>query len=203
MKNYVINYSHRNNPLDFIDEAFDSFFRPAFYDEKFDAMKTDIAAIRTGKASTALVEGLMVEYYGTNTRLRDIAGLSTPDARTVAIQPWDQSAVQAIEKAIINSNIGISPVSDGKIVRLPIPPLSEDRRAALAKQVKARSEEARVAVRNARRDANEAAKKAQKASEITEDELKNLLEKIQKMTDSYIANIDKLAEEKEKELMKV
>ena len=168
-----------------------------------DAMKTDIAAIRTGKASTALVEGLMVEYYGTNTRLRDIAGLSTPDARTVAIQPWDQSAVQAIEKAIINSNIGISPVSDGKIVRLPIPPLSEDRRAALAKQVKARSEEARVAVRNARRDANEAAKKAQKASEITEDELKNLLEKIQKMTDSYIANIDKLAEEKEKELMKV
>lgn len=94
------------------------------------------------------------------------------DARTVAIQPWDQSAVQAIEKAIINSNIGISPVSDGKIVRLPIPPLSEDRRAALAKQVKARSEEARVAVRNARRDANEAAKKAQKASEITEDELK-------------------------------
>ena len=166
-----------------------------------DAMKTDIAAIRTGKASTALVEGLMVEYYGTNTRLRDIAGLSTPDARTVAIQPWDQSAVQAIEKAIINSNIGISPVSDGKIV--PIPPLSEDRRAALAKQVKARSEEARVAVRNARRDANEAAKKAQKASEITEDELKNLLEKIQKMTDSYIANIDKLAEEKEKELMKV
>ncbi|MGN0872313.1 MAG: ribosome recycling factor [Victivallales bacterium] len=168
-----------------------------------DAMKTDIAAIRTGKASTALVENLMVEYYGTNTRLRDIAGLSTPDARTVAIQPWDQSAVQAIEKAIINSNIGISPVSDGKIVRLPIPPLSEDRRAALARQVKARSEEARVAVRNARRDANEAAKKAQKASEITEDELKNLLEKIQKMTDSYIANIDKLAEEKEKELMKV
>ena len=168
-----------------------------------DAMKTDIAAIRTGKASTALVEGLMVEYYGTNTRLRDIAGLSTPDARTVAIQPWDQSAVQAIEKAIINSNIGISPVSDGKIVRLPIPPLSEDRRAALAKQVKARSEEARVAVRNARRDANEAAKKAQKASEITEDELKNLLEKIQKMTDSYIANIDKLAEAKEKELMKI
>lgn len=168
-----------------------------------DAMKTDIAAIRTGKASTALVENLMVEYYGTNTRLRDIAGLSTPDARTVAIQPWDQSAVQAIEKAIINSNIGISPVSDGKIVRLPIPPLSEDRRATLARQVKARSEEARVAVRNARRDANEAAKKAQKASEITEDELKNLLEKIQKMTDSYIANIDKLAEEKEKELMKV
>ena len=168
-----------------------------------EAMKNDIAAIRTGKASTVLVENLMVEYYGTNTRLREIAGLSTPDARTVAIQPWDQSAVHAIEKAIINSNIGISPVSDGKIIRLPIPPLSEDRRITLTKQVKARAEEARVAVRNARRDANEAAKKAQKASEITEDELKNVLDKIQKMTDSYIANIDKLAEEKEKELMKV
>ena len=168
-----------------------------------EAMKNDIAAIRTGKASTVLVENLMVEYYGTNTRLREIAGLSTPDARTVAIQPWDQSAVHAIEKAIIYSNIGISPVSDGKIIRLPIPPLSEDRRITLTKQVKARAEEARVAVRNARRDANDTAKKAQKASEITEDELKNVLDKIQKMTDSYIANIDKLAEEKEKELMKV
>ena len=168
-----------------------------------DAMKTDIAAIRTGKASTALVEGLMVEYYGTNTRLRDIAGLSTPDARTVAIQPWDQSAVQAIEKAIINSNIGISPVSDGKIVRLPIPPLSEDRRAALAKQVKARSEEARVAVRNARRDANEAAKKAQKDGLLTEDEHKKMLEDIQKLTDRYIAGLDKEFSAKEKELMTV
>ena len=197
IKAVSINKIRRQNIEELLDNMEESMMNAE------DAMKTDIAAIRTGKASTALVEGLMVEYYGTNTRLRDIAGLSTPDARTVAIQPWDQSAVQAIEKAIINSNIGISPVSDGKIVRLPIPPLSEDRRAALAKQVKARSEEARVAVRNARRDANEAAKKAQKASEITEDELKNLLEKIQKMTDSYIANIDKLAEEKEKELMKV
>ena len=168
-----------------------------------DAMKADIAAIRTGKASTALVENLMVEYYGTNTRLRDIAGLSTPDARTVAIQPWDQSAVSAIEKAIINSNIGISQVSDGKIVRLPIPPLNEERRASLAKQVKTRSEEARVAIRNARGDAKDAAKKAQKASEITEDELKNFLDKVQKMTDTYIASVDKIAEEKEKELMKV
>lgn len=168
-----------------------------------DSMKADIAAIRTGKASTALVESIMVECYGTNTRLRDIAGISTPDSRTVAIQPWDKSVISAIEKALIAANLGISPVSDGKIVRLPIPPLSEERRASLAKQVKARSEEARVAVRNARRDANEAAKKAQKASELTEDELKNLLEKIQKLTDTYIASVDKIAEDKEKELMKV
>ena len=168
-----------------------------------EAMKNDIAAIRTGKASTVLVENLMIEYYGTNTRLRDIAGLSTPDARTIAIQPWDQSAVHAIEKAIINSNIGISPVSDGKIVRLPIPPLSEDRRIALAKQVKARTEEARVAVRNARRDANEAAKKAQKASEITEDELKMAEKDLQKITDDNCKELDKLLDIKEKELMSV
>ena len=168
-----------------------------------EAMKNDLSAIRTGKASTALVENIMVEYYGTMTRLRDIAGLATPEARLITIQPWDQSAVKAVEKAILGSTLGISPVSDGKVIRLPIPPLSEERRATLAKQVKARLENAKVELRNARRDANEALKKAQKASEITEDELKNDLEKIQKMTDSYIANLEKIAAEKEKELMTI
>ena len=168
-----------------------------------EAMKNDLTAIRTGKASTALVENLMVEYYGAMTRLRDIAGLATPEARLITIQPWDQSAVKAVEKAILASSIGISPVSDGKIIRLPIPPLSEDRRMALAKQVKARLETAKVELRNARRDANEALKKAQKASEITEDELKNHLDKIQKMTDSYSQNLDTLAAAKEKELMTI
>ena len=168
-----------------------------------EAMKNDLTAIRTGKASTALVENIMVEYYGTMTRLRDIAGLATPEARLITIQPWDQSAVKAVEKAILASPLGISPVSDGKIIRLPIPPLSEDRRVALTKQVKARLETAKVELRNARRDANEALKKAQKASEITEDELKNHLDKIQKMTDSYSENLDKLAADKEKELMTI
>ncbi|MBO7146302.1 MAG: ribosome recycling factor [Lentisphaeria bacterium] len=168
-----------------------------------DAMKNDFAAIRTGKASTALVENIMVEYYGSMTRLRDIAGLATPEPRLITIQPWDQSAVKAVEKAIINSPIGISPVSDGKVIRLPIPPLSEDRRAALAKQVKARVEEAKVEIRNARRDANEALKKAQKASEITEDELKTNLDKVQKSVDDYIKNLDELAAAKEKELMTI
>ena len=168
-----------------------------------DAMKTDLTAIRTGKASTALVENIMVEYYGAMTKLRDIAGLATPEPRLITIQPWDQSAVKAVEKALMASPIGISPVSDGKVIRLPIPPLSEDRRAALAKQVKTRVESAKVELRNARRDANEALKKAQKASEITEDELKNHLDKIQKMTDSYTANLDNLAAEKEKELMTI
>ena len=168
-----------------------------------EAMKNDLLAIRTGKASTALVENIMVEYYGTMTRLRDIAGLATPDARLITIQPWDQSAVKAVEKAILGSTLGISPVSDGKVIRLPIPPLSEERRIALTKQVKTRLESAKVELRNARRDANEALKKAQKASEITEDELKTDLEKVQKLTDSYTENLEKLAADKEKELMTI
>lgn len=166
-----------------------------------DAMKLDFSAIRTGKASPALVENILVDYYGSKTRIKDIAGISTPEARLIAIQPWDQSAVKSIEKAIMESNIGISPLSDGRVIRLPIPPLTQERRQALGKQVKARGEEARVAVRNIRREANDAAKKAQKNSEITEDELKALLDKIQKTTDSYIATVDRLVEEKEKELM--
>jgi len=137
------------------------------------------------------------------TRLRDIAGLATPEPRLITIQPWDQSAVKAVEKAIIASPLGISPVSDGKIIRLPIPPLSEERRVALTKQVKTRLESAKVELRNARRDANEALKKAQKASEITEDELKTDLDKVQKVTDSYSENLDKLAADKEKELMTI
>ena len=184
-----------------INEIFDSTEEKMMNAEE--AMKNDLLAIRTGKASTALVENIQVEYYGAMTRLRDIAGLATPEARLITIQPWDQSAVKAMEKAILASPLGISPVSDGKIIRLPIPPLSEERRVALTKQVKARLESAKVELRNARRDANEALKKAQKASEITEDELKNHLDKIQKMTDSYTANLDNLAAEKEKELMTI
>ena len=161
-----------------------------------DAMKTDFQAIRTGKASPALVENIMAEYYGAMTRIKDMAGISTPEPRLLVIQPWDQTAVKAIEK-------GISPVSDGKLIRLPIPPLSEDRRKALAKQVKARAEEAKISIRNARRDGNDAAKKAQKASEITEDELKKLNDDIQKLTDSYIKKIDDCAADKEAELMAI
>ena len=168
-----------------------------------DAMKKDFLAIRTGKASPALVENITIEYYGANARIKDIAGITTPDSRTIAIQPWDQSAVKSIEKAIINSQLGISPVSDGKIVRLPIPPLSEDRRLQLAKQVKSRAEDAKVSIRNARRDGNDAAKKAQKASEITEDDLKKITEKIQKLTDDYIKMVDEAAAGKEKELLAI
>lgn len=168
-----------------------------------DAMNTDFATVRTGKASGALVENIQVEYYGTQTRLRDMAGISTPDARTICIQPWDKTALRNIEKAIIDSNIGISPVNDGKVIRLPVPPLSEERRVQLVKQIKARAEEGKVAIRNSRREVNELAKKAQKGAEITEDDLKNLLEKIQKITDDGIKEVDAVAAAKEQDLMTV
>ncbi len=166
-----------------------------------DAMKADFAAVRTGKASPALVENIMIDYYGTATRLKELAGITTPEARMLVIQPWDQNAVGTIEKTLIASNLGISPVSDGRILRLPVPELSEERRVSLTKQVKTRAEEAKVGIRNIRRDANEIAKKAQKNSEITEDDLKNMLSDIQKLTDDYTKEIDTILSDKEKDLM--
>ena len=168
-----------------------------------DAMTRDFTAIRTGKASISLVEGLQVEYYGQMSRLKDIAGLSTPDPRTIAIQPWDKSALKAIEKAIINSSIGITPVNDGKVIRLPVPPLTQERRQQLSKQVKARCEDGKVEIRNIRRDGNEAVKKAEKNSEITEDERKEVLDQIQKLTDDYIKSLDAVAADKEKDVMTI
>ena len=172
-------------------------------DNAVEAMKRDFAAIRTGKASPALVEGLMIDYYGTQTRLRDIASITTPEPRLLVIQPWDQNAVKAIEKAIQSSELGISPISDGRVIRLPIPELSEERRRDLSRLVHKRAEEARVEVRNARRDANETCKKARKASEITEDDLVDMTKDIQELTDSYIEQINELMEAKDAEVMQV
>ena len=168
-----------------------------------DSLKNNFAAIRTGKASPSLVENITVDYYGTPTRLRDLAGISTPEPRLLVVQPWDRSSLAAIEKAILASNIGITPMNDGKLLRLPVPELSQERRTALSKQAKAETEDAKVALRNIRRDANEIAKKAQKDSEITEDDLKKMLDDIQKTTDRYIAALDTALAAKEKELMTV
>jgi len=168
-----------------------------------EAMQHDFAGIRTGKASPALVENIMVEYYGSATRLKELAGITIPEARMLVIQPWDPSSIAAIEKAIIASNIGISPMNDGHILRLPIPELSEERRLGLAKQVKSRSEDAKIAMRNIRRDGNEVAKKGQKNGDVTEDELKELLDKIQHLTDDYIKQIDDLVAIKDKDLLSV
>lgn len=168
-----------------------------------DAFEQDLAGYRTGKASPALVEGITVEYYGAQSRLREIANISTPEPRLLVVQPFDPTSLANIEKAIIAANIGISPVSDGRLIRLPVPELSEERRRDLAKQVGKRAEDARVQVRGIRRESNDQAKKAQKASEITEDDLKELLDEVQELTNSYIKQIDDAAEAKEKELMEV
>ena len=168
-----------------------------------EAMQHDFTSIRTGKASVSIVDGITIEYYGAMSRLQDIAGISTPDAKTIVIQPWDKSILGAIEKAILASNIGITPLNDGKLIRLPVPPLSGERRQQLSKQVKARAEDGKVQVRNVRRDGNEIAKKAQKNGDISEDQLKDLLDSIQKLTDNYIKEIDKIATEKDKEILTV
>ena len=166
-----------------------------------EALKTAFSALRTGKASPALVENITVDYYGAPTRIRDLANITTPEPRLLVIQPWDASAVSKVEKAIIASALGITPVSDGKTLKLPIPELSQDRRQALSKQAKADTEEAKVALRNIRRDGNESAKKAEKDGALTEDDLKKMLDDIQKMTDRYIASLDAMLGAKEKELM--
>lgn len=168
-----------------------------------EVMQSDFAAIRTGKASPALVENIMIDYYGTPTRMKELAGITVPEARMLVIQPWDPGAIAVIEKALMTSEIGISPVNDGRVLRLPVPELSEERRLSLTKQVKTRSEDAKIAIRNIRREGNDNAKKAEKNSEITEDDLKGMLEDIQKLTDDYIKQIEEIAGAKEKDLMNI
>jgi ribosome recycling factor len=168
-----------------------------------DAFEQALAGFRTGKASPALVEGIMVEYYGAQTRLRELANISTPEPRMLVVQPFDPTSIGSIEKAIIAANIGISPVSDGRVVRLPVPELSEERRRDLAKQVSKRAEEARVQIRGIRRESNDFAKKAEKASDITQDDLKELQEEVQELTNNYTKQADDRAAAKEKELLEV
>ena len=168
-----------------------------------DALSNAFAGIRTGKASPSLVENITFEYYGTQTRIKDAAGITAPEPRLLVIQPWDATAVKGIEKALLSSNIGITPMSDGKTLKLPIPELSQDRRAALSKQAKSSAEEAKVALRNIRRDGNDAVKKFEKDGELSEDERKKMLDEIQKLTDSYIAKVDAMFAAKDKELMTV
>jgi len=166
-------------------------------------LQQELGGLRTGKASPALVENIGVEYYGTTTRLREIAGIATPEPRLIVINPYDPSSFQAIEKAIMAANIGLNPMNDGRVIRIPIPELSEERRRDLSKVARRMSEEAKVAVRNVRRDANEAVKGLQKGSKVTEDERDQGLEDIQKLTDDYTKKIEDLAAAKEKDIMAV
>ena len=168
-----------------------------------EALNTEYATIRAGRANTAVLNQLQVDYYGVPTPIQQVATVSTPDPRSLMIQPWDASLLKAIEKSILASDLGINPQNDGRAIRLVFPPLTEERRKDLVKQTKKYAEEAKVAIRNIRRDAIDKFKKQQKASEITEDDYKDAEKGIQKLTDDFIKEIDKIAEKKEKELTEI
>jgi len=166
-------------------------------------LQQELSGLRTGKANPALVENVTVDYYGTPTRLRDIANISTPEPRQIVINPFDHSALGSIEKAIVSANIGITPMNDGRLIRVPIPELSEERRKEMAKLAGRTTEEQRVAVRNIRRDANEQIKAAEKQGDLTEDDRVEALEQIQKITNAVIARMDEMLFSKESEIMEV
>jgi ribosome recycling factor len=168
-----------------------------------EAMERDFAAIRTGRASTALVERIPVDYYGTPTPLNQIAGISAPDAHLIVIQPWDRSVLSAIEKAITRSDIGLVPNVDGTVVRLNVPPLTEERRREMVKQVRRRAEDARVEVRNHRREAADELKAALRGGDLSEDEERRELDALQRLTDRFVEAVDGRAERKESEVMEV
>jgi ribosome recycling factor len=168
-----------------------------------DILKKELASIRTGRASLALLDGIMVNYYNTPTPLQQVASLSIPDSRQIAIQPWDQKIIPDIEKAILKSDLGLTPINDGKMIRMNIPPLTEERRKQLVKTVKKRAEETKVAIRNIRRDTNEEMKKMEKENHLSEDIVKKTQDEIQKITDSFIERVDEVLKNKEKEIMEV
>lgn len=164
-------------------------------------LKSELSRLRTGRATPALLDGVKVEYYGSMTPISQVGNISVPDPKLIVIQPWDQSAIAAIEKGIIKSDLGLNPQSDGKIIRIPIPALTDERRKELVKLIKKYGEDSRVSVRNIRRQANEALKAKEKAKELSEDDSKKGQDQVQKHTDDYIAQIDKVVEAKEKEIL--
>ena len=168
-----------------------------------ESLKRELATIRTGRATPALVEHIRVDYAGVPTSLQSIASISTSGASLIIIQPWDQGSIQSIEKAILKSSLGLTPTSDGHIIRLNIPPLSEERRQELTKLVRSRVEEGRIAIRNLRREAADELKQLEKKREISQDEHKRALNQIQKLTDSFIATADQIGQDKEAELLEV
>ena len=168
-----------------------------------DVLREEYASIRAGRANPHLLDKIRVDYYGQPSALQAVANVSVPEARVIQIQPWESKLIKDIEKAILNSDLGLTPSNDGKIIRLVFPELTEERRKDLVKDVKKKAENAKVAVRNVRRDANDMFKKQNKASEISDDEFKHLEDAIQKLTDRFITEIDKVMEEKSKEILTV
>ncbi len=168
-----------------------------------EALRKEFSSIRTGRASLALLDGIMINYYDALTPLQQLASLSIPESRQIAIQPWDPKVIPELEKAILKSDLGLTPTNDGKTVRINIPPLTEERRKQLVKMVKKKAEEAKVTIRNIRRETNEELKKLEKEKHISEDIVKKSQEEIQKLTDSYITKVDEVLANKEKEIMEV
>lgn len=178
-----------------------------FYEDKMnktlEVLVSDYAAIRAGRANPHVLDKIRVDYYGTPTPIQQVGNVSVPEARMIVIQPWEKSLLKAIEKAILTSELGINPTNDGNCIRLVFPEMTEDRRKEVAKDVKKKGDGAKVAIRNIRRDANDAFKKAEKAGDMSEDELAETTEKMQKLTDKMVERVDKLVEEKTKEIMTV
>lgn len=170
-------------------------------DKTIAALKDEFKALRTGRASASIFDRVRVDYYGTPTPLNQVSTISVPEARSIVIQPFDKSLISEIEKAILKSELGLNPSNDGKVIRISIPPLTAERRKELVKQAKSIAENSRVAIRNIRRDGNDELKKQQKDGSITEDDLKTGEADLQKSTDKYIQDINKILEEKEKEIM--
>ena len=170
-------------------------------DSSLDVFRKNLGGIRTGRASTTILEGISVDYYGTPTPLKQVATISIPESRLIAVQPWDVSILKEIEKTILASDLGLTPNNDGKIIRLPIPSLTQERRKELVKIVKRVAEDAKIAVRNIRREGNEQLKKAEKAKNVTEDECRKGIDQIQKITDDCIKNVDEISGKKEKEVL--
>ena len=167
------------------------------------SLEKEFAKLRTGRATTALVDNIKADYYGAPTPISNMASVTVPDSRTISIQPWDKSGFSAIEKALLKSDLGLTPVNDGKIIRITIPALTEERRKELVKVARKYTEDAKVAVRNVRRDANDALKKMEKDKVLSEDERKKGEEDVQKTTDKYIAQLDKVTQAKEKEILEI
>lgn len=167
------------------------------------SLEKEFSKLRTGRASTGLLEDVMVDYYGTMTPLNQLASISIPDSRSISIQPWDRNAFSSVEKAIMKSDLGLNPVNDGKVIRINIPPLTEERRKDLVKLAKKYSEDTKVAIRNIRRDANDTLKKMKNNKELTEDEMHKGQDEVQKSTDTFVENADQVLEVKEKEIMEI
>jgi ribosome recycling factor len=172
-------------------------------EKSLDALNKDLSRIRTGRASLALLDGITVDYYGTPTPLNQVATLAVPESRLITVQPWDKSQIGLIEKAIQRSELGLTPVNDGKLIRLAIPVLTEERRKELVKQVKKTGEETKIALRNVRREGNDSLKSQEKAKQISEDESRRGHEEVQKITDRFIAKVDEILSAKEHEVMEV